>query len=145
MPAEYSEEMYMKCLNAIATYYTIGKEWSEKFENYSGFLNLRCDFVNADAPKKIDELFALRNDIAHLNRHYDCPPTLTTEDGFKFNRETVLDNENYRKTITHLINIMNDAIILLEHSDLEVHNMWPMQTQKPTEQYTNVVQNEEGV
>jgi len=121
----YSDNEYIKYLNAIARHYTRGEKWSEKYKHYCRFLEIEQPEGASAANKKLDSLYALRNDIGHLNRHFNEPPTITTEKGFVFHRETELDCESYRDVVLHLIGLMQEAITLLEKSDESANRKWP--------------------
>jgi hypothetical protein len=136
LASKYSEETYLKYLNAIASHHSKGVKWSCKFKRYSKFL---CILPEGEVSDKLDSLFKLRNDIAHLNRNRCCLTSLITESGFVFNRETILDNVKYSEVMTHIISIMNDAICLLGEADLQVHKKWPMHIQNPKEAFSKVI------
>jgi len=122
----YSDDRYMEYLNAIARHYTKGDKWSKKFKHYCKFLDIDLPEGTAAISKKLDSLFALRNDIGHLNRHLQDPPTIKTKGGLAFNRETELDNEKFRDVIISLIELMNEALAVLDKSESDAYRKWPI-------------------
>jgi hypothetical protein len=138
---EYSPSTYLTYINAIAAYYTKGEKWSKKFSQYVKFLDLGTDSIgNAVVASKLDNLFEIRNDIAHLNRHSDAPPSLTTTNGLSFNRETALDNVSYREVIAYLIGIMDETISLLERTDILTNKKYPTLSTSPADAYLSIVE-----
>ncbi|MGT2925215.1 HEPN domain-containing protein [Streptococcus caviae] len=124
----YDSKKYLTYLNKIAKHYSVGKNFSKKYKTYSEFLEVNVS--DNMLLEKLDNLFALRNDLAHLNRDSDDEvsaddrPQLVTENGFKYSRGTSLSKDNFNEVVENLINLTSKTAIFLWKVETESNLKW---------------------
>ncbi|MEY8700261.1 hypothetical protein AALH12_03595 [Streptococcus ferus] len=139
----YDSETYLRYLSRIATYYSCGKKFSGKYKKYSKFLEIEVS--NTAILEKLDNLFSLRNDIAHLNRFSDDEinagnrPQLVTENGFQYSRETLLSREDFHEVIKTLINLTSETAKFLKEVEMEINSKWTPRYESPEYHYTRLL------
>ena len=125
------------------TYFTLPK-FSGKYKKYSKFLEIEVS--NTAILEKLDNLFSLRNDIAHLNRFSDDEinagnrPELVTENGFKYSRETLLLREDFHEVIKTLINLSSEIEDFLKEVEKEINSKWIPRCESPECHYTRLLE-----
>lgn len=139
----YDPKTYLGYLNRIATCYSGGKKFSGKYKKYSKFLEIEVS--NTAILEKLDNLFSLRNDIAHLNRFSDDEinaenrPELVIENGFKYSRETLLSREDFHEVIKTLINLTSETAKFLKEVEMEINSKWAPRYESPKYHYTRLL------
>lgn len=124
----YDPKKYLHILNKIAKRYSMGKKFSRKYENYSKFLEIDID--DNGVLGKLDSLFSLRNDLAHLNRFSDdeinsgTRPSIITEDGFKYYRETTLLRKDFEGVVKELLKMTSEVSKFLKEVEQESNSKW---------------------
>ena len=140
----YDSKVYLQCLNNIATKYSNGKKFSGKYKKYSKLLDINIDDV--DVIGKLDNLFSLRNDLAHLNRFSDdqinsrTRPSIITERGFKYSRETQLSRENFEEVVKKLLKLTYETSEFLKEVEQATNSKWSRFDESAEDHYNRLVQ-----
>ncbi|WP_241154187.1 HEPN domain-containing protein [Streptococcus tangpeifui] len=140
----YVPKKYLKYLNRITEQYSSGKKFSGKYQNYSKFLEI--DENNTDILDKLDNLFSLRNDLAHLNRFpaedlaAGTNPRLTTVSGFEYSRETSLSKENFEEVVKELLDLTIKVSKFLKQVEQTINSKWKPDYEKAEVHYKKLVQ-----
>lgn len=139
----YDPKTYLGYLNRIAASLSGGKKFSRKYKKYSKFLEIEVS--NTAILEKLDNLFSLRNDIAHLNRFSDDEinagnrPELVTENGFKYSREALLSREDFHEVIKTLINLTSETAKFLKEVEMEINSKWIPLYESPEYHYIRLL------
>ena len=140
----YDSKVYLQCLNNIATKYSNGKKFSGKYKKYSKLLDINIDDVGVIG--KLDNLFSLRNDLAHLNRFSDdqinsrTRPSIITERGFKYSRETQLSRENFEEVVKKLLKLTYETSEFLKEVEQATNSKWSRFDESAEDHYNRLVQ-----
>ncbi len=140
----YDSKVYLQCLNIIARKYSDGKKFSGKYKKYSKFLDINID--DAGVIGKLDNLFSLRNDLAHLNRFSDdqinsrTRPSIITEGGFKYSRETQLSRENFEEVVKKLLKLTYETSEFLKEVEQATNLKWSLFYESAEDHYNRLVQ-----
>lgn len=144
LKGNYDSKVYLQCLNNIATKYSNGKKFSGKYKKYSKFLEIAID--DAGVIVKLDNLFSLRNDLAHLNRFSDdeinsrTRPSIITDGGFRYFRETPLSRENFEVVIKELLKLAAEVSEFLKKVEQKTSLKWKHSYESPEDHYNRLVQ-----